>query len=157
MHMVRVACTCICLFYILVQCKITVTARFSLQFQAKTLTRQLRNQANFQQAIFLGDFWPDFGGLTSCPDKLRESPKACRKIRTNLGKFGDLFPDKSVQPLGNPGSCAPARSALPEPGSAKLWIRFGCFRRDTVKAEKKTDWLRSTGQLRRRRSPRTGS
>ena len=70
-------------------------------------TQQLRNQANFQQVIFLGifgDFWPDFGGLTSCPDKLRESPKVCRKIRTNLGKFGDLCPDKSVQPLDRPSS-----------------------------------------------------
>ena len=46
-----------------------------------------------------GDFWPDFGGLTSCPDKFCESPKACRKILTNLGKFGDLCSDKSVQSM----------------------------------------------------------
>ena len=49
-----------------------------------------------------GDFWLNFGGLSSCPDKFHESPKACRKIRTNLGKSGDLRPDKSVQPLERP-------------------------------------------------------
>jgi hypothetical protein len=37
--------------------------------------------------------------VSSCPDKLRENLKACRKIRTNLGKSGGLRPDKSVQPL----------------------------------------------------------
>ena len=46
--------------------------------------------------VIFGDFWPIFGGLSSCPDKLRENLKACRKIRTNFGKSGGLRPDKSV-------------------------------------------------------------
>ena len=99
MYMVRVACNCISSF-----CILPLLLNFHYNFRQ---TRQLRNQVNFQQVIFLGifgDFWPDFGGLTSCPDKLRESPKACRKIRTNLGKFGDLCLDKSVQPLDRPSS-----------------------------------------------------
>ena len=104
MYMVQVVCNCISLFFILAQCTITITAQFSLQFQANSTAKE---SSKFQQVIFLGifgDFWPDFGGLTSCPDKLRESPKACRKIQTNLGKFGDLCPDKSVQPLDRPSS-----------------------------------------------------
>ena len=60
----------------------------------------IKQISNWQ--FFFGDFWPNFGGLSSCPDKFRESPKACRKIRTNLGKSGDLRPDKSVQPLDRP-------------------------------------------------------
>ena len=52
--------------------------------------------------VIFGDFWPDFGGLSSCPDKFHESPKACQKIWTNLGESGDLRPNKSVQLLERP-------------------------------------------------------
>ena len=106
MYMVQVACNCISLFFILAQCTITVTAQFSLQFQANSTAKE---SSEFLTGDFFGDFWPDFGGLTSCPDKLCGSPKACRKIRTNLGNLVTSVQTKVSSHWtdlhrGNPGS-----------------------------------------------------
>ena len=71
-----------------------------LNFYYKDFNSTAKESSEFPTGDFLGgDFWPDFGGLTSCLDKLCKSPKACQKIQTNLGKFGDLCPIMNVMLL----------------------------------------------------------
>ena len=94
MHMVRVACNCI--FWRNAQLLLI------LNFDYKDFNSTAKESSKFPTRDFfggfLGDFWPDFGGLIRCPDKLRESPKACRKIRTKVSRrWTDLH-------RGNPGS-----------------------------------------------------
>jgi hypothetical protein len=58
-------------------------------------------------AGFLARFWRpnQLSGQPLGKSKgLLENPKAYWKIQTNLGKFGDFCPDKSVQLLDRPSS-----------------------------------------------------
>ena len=88
MYMVQVACNCISLFYILAQCTITVTAQFSLQFQANSTAKE---SSEFSTGDFFGDFW-GFLARFWRPNQLSgQTSWKSESLSENPDKFGEIW------------------------------------------------------------------